>query len=96
MIDAAAPLDGLRAQVLTARDVRGHPITDWMYSGLNYQIEHRLFPTMPRPHLHRARTIITAFCAARALSSEEVAPLRAYGQVVTALREGESIMSMLD
>jgi len=30
--------------------------------GLNYQIEHHLFPSMPRPHLRRAAPIIAGYC----------------------------------
>ena len=40
--------DFLRRQVLTSRNVRGGPITDFVFGGLNYQIEHHLFPAMPR------------------------------------------------
>ena len=32
----------------------GQPVLDFMMGGLNYQIEHHLFPSMPRPHLRRA------------------------------------------
>ena len=41
--------DFLRRQVLTARNVRGGRLTDLLLGGLNYQIEHHLFPSMPRP-----------------------------------------------
>src|SRR5690606_16149009 len=47
-------LDFLREQVLTSRNVAGHPLTDFWYGGLNYQIEHHLFPTMPRNQLAKA------------------------------------------
>ena len=30
--------------------------------GLNYQIEHHVFPNMPRPHLARARRVIRQQC----------------------------------
>ncbi|OEV25008.1 delta fatty acid desaturase, partial [Streptomyces nanshensis] len=43
--------DFLRRQVLTSRNVRGGPLTDLALGGLNYQIEHHLFPSMPTPHL---------------------------------------------
>ncbi|MEK8169134.1 fatty acid desaturase [Streptomyces sp. M19] len=39
----------LQRQVLTSRNVRGGALTDWFLGGLNYQIEHHLFPSMPRP-----------------------------------------------
>lgn len=56
-------LDHLRQQVLTSRNVIPNPVVDYMYGGLNYQIEHHLFPNMPRNRLKDARPLIKAFCA---------------------------------
>jgi len=56
--------DFLRKQVLTTRNVRGGPVTDWFLGGLNYQIEHHLFPGMPRPHLRHAQRLVKAHCSA--------------------------------
>ena len=56
-------LDFLRQQVLTSRNVSGGRLTETMLGGLNYQIEHHLFPAMPRPALRRCRTVVRAFCA---------------------------------
>ena len=47
--------DFLRRQVLTSRNVRGGRLVDFALGGLNYQIEHHLFPSMPRPSLRRAQ-----------------------------------------
>jgi fatty acid desaturase len=47
--------DFLRKQVLTSRNVRGGRWVDTALGGLNYQIEHHLFPSMPRPSLRRAQ-----------------------------------------
>jgi fatty acid desaturase len=47
-------LDFLRRQVLTSRNVRGGRLVDLALGGLNYQIEHHLFPSMPRSNLRRA------------------------------------------
>ena len=47
--------DFLRRQVLTSRNVRGGWLTDLALGGLNYQIEHHLFPSMPRPNLRHAQ-----------------------------------------
>ena len=55
--------DYLRRQVITSRNVRGGPVVDWVLGGLNYQIEHHLFPSMPRPSLKRAQPLVRAFCA---------------------------------
>ncbi len=49
--------DFLRRQVLTSRNVRGGWFTDIALGGLNHQIEHHLFPSMPSPNLRKARAI---------------------------------------
>jgi fatty acid desaturase len=60
--------DFLRRQVLTSRNVRGGWLTDFALGGLNYQIEHHLFPSMPRPNLARAQPIVEEFCRERGIS----------------------------
>ncbi|WP_063060930.1 fatty acid desaturase family protein [Nocardia sienata] len=54
--------DYLRRQVLTSRNVRGGVLTDLALGGLNYQIEHHLFPSMPTPNLPRAQSIVRDYC----------------------------------
>ncbi|MFC5286531.1 fatty acid desaturase family protein [Actinokineospora guangxiensis] len=56
-------LDFFAKQVMTSRNVRGGRMVDFMLGGLNYQIEHHLFPSMPRPNLRRAQAIVQDFCA---------------------------------
>jgi fatty acid desaturase len=67
ILDATSRSDFLRRQVLTSRNVRGGWLTDLALGGLNYQIEHHLFPSMPRPNLHRAQALIEAFCQQQGL-----------------------------
>ncbi|MEV2270838.1 fatty acid desaturase family protein [Nonomuraea africana] len=57
-----ARLDFLRRQVLTTRNVRGGWFVDIAMGGLNYQIEHHLFPNMPTPNLRLAQPIVRAYC----------------------------------
>ena len=45
ILDAADQSDFLRRQALTSRNVRGGWLTDFALGGLNYQIEHHLFPS---------------------------------------------------
>ena len=45
--------------------------TNVALGGLNFQIEHHLFPSMPRPNLSRAQRIVKAFCAENDLSYRE-------------------------
>ncbi|MFI8204117.1 fatty acid desaturase family protein [Streptomyces sp. NPDC085937] len=63
MIEEGTELDFLRRQVLTSRNVDGGPLTDVFMGGLNYQIEHHLFPSMPTPALAEAQVITERYCA---------------------------------
>src|SRR4051794_32913144 len=55
-------LDFLRRQVLTSRNIRGGRFTDLLLGGLNYQVEHHLFPNMPRGNLRKAQPFVQAHC----------------------------------
>jgi fatty acid desaturase len=79
-------LSFLERQVLSSRDLTSHPVWDFLYGGLNYQIEHHLFPTLPRVNLKRAQSIVKPFCKAHGLSYEVVDPLIAYRSVYSELR----------
>ncbi|MGW3267977.1 fatty acid desaturase family protein [Streptomyces sp. NPDC001056] len=84
--------DFLRRQVLTSRNVRGGLLTDVMLGGLNYQIEHHLFPSMPTPHLRRARTVVRAYCAEIGVPYYETGLIQSYREALTHLhRVGEPI-----
>jgi fatty acid desaturase len=62
ILDATDKTDFLRRQVLTSRNVRGGWLTDFALGSLNYQIEHHLFPSMPRPNLRHSQALTEAFC----------------------------------
>jgi len=75
-------VDFLSKQVLTSRNIRGGwPMTIFM-GGLNFQIEHHLFPNMARPHLFRTREIVREACAAADLPYTEENLFRSYGIIV--------------
>jgi fatty acid desaturase len=74
--------DFLRRQVLTSRNVHGSWLTDFALGGLNYQIEHHLFPSMPRPSLRRAQPLVAAFCADRQVPYAETGLLDSYAQAL--------------
>src|ERR687898_3672321 len=78
----ADQLDFLRRQVLTSRNVRGSRFVDFLLGGLNYQIEHHLFPNMPRPNLRHAQPLVRAFCAHHGLPYVEASLFGAYAQAV--------------
>ena len=74
--------DFLRRQVLTSRNIRGNWLTDLTLGGLNYQIEHHLFPTMPRPNLRHAQAPVRAFCADHGIAYTRTGLLASYAQVL--------------
>jgi fatty acid desaturase len=77
----ADQLDFLRRQVLTSRNVRGS-LVDFVLGGLNYQIEHHLFPNMPRPNLRRAQPLVRAFCQHHGLPYTEASLFGSYAEAV--------------
>ncbi|MEV7422275.1 acyl-CoA desaturase [Streptomyces sp. NPDC091212] len=77
----------LRRQVLTSRNIRGGILTDWFLGGLNYQIEHHLFPSMPRPHLRLAQPLVRAHCRALGLPYTETGLIDSYRQALGHLHE---------
>ena len=74
--------DFLRRQVLTSRNVRGGWLTDLALGGLNYQIEHHLFPSMPRPALGRSQPLIMEFCRQHGLPYCEASLVGSYAQAL--------------
>jgi fatty acid desaturase len=80
-------LDFLRKQVLTSRNVRGRWHVDFALGGLNYQIEHHLFPSMPRPNLRHAQAIVEDFCARHDIDYAQCGLLRSYRHVLRHLHE---------
>ena len=77
----------LHRQVLTSRNVRGGPVTDWFLGGLNYQIEHHLFPSMPRPHLKHAQPLVRDYCNRLALLYTETTAVESYRQALSHMHQ---------
>jgi fatty acid desaturase len=82
VLDASNRSSFLHRQVLTSRNVRGGPITDVALGGLNYQIEHHLFPSMPRPNLRRSQALIREFCQQRDLPYCQSSLVGSYAQAL--------------
>ena len=87
IIPADSRLDFLSKQVLTSRNILGGTPMSMLMGGLNYQIEHHLFPSMPRPHLLRARRIVRAHCSANGVPYAETTLMNSYRIVIRYLNE---------
>ncbi|QCB93362.1 fatty acid desaturase family protein [Cellulomonas shaoxiangyii] len=82
IIPADSRLDFLSKQVLTSRNINGGTFVTMLMGGLDAQVEHHLFPNMPRPHLARARQIVRAHCARNGVPYTETSLVRSYAIVV--------------
>lgn len=82
LVPAGTRLDFLTRQVLMSRNIRGSRLLDIAMGGLNYQIEHHLFPSMPRPHLRRAAPIVASYCEKKGVLYTETSLWKSYGIVV--------------
>jgi fatty acid desaturase len=74
-------MDFLNRQVLTARNTRANPVADYVLGALSCQIEHHLFPAMPRCRLREAAPIVRRFCQERGIAYRETSVVGAYVDV---------------
>ncbi len=85
LVPADARLDFLSKQVLTSRNIRGGWAVNILMGGLNYQIEHHLFPNMARPQLACAREIVREHCASIDMPYTETSLVESYAIVIAYL-----------
>jgi fatty acid desaturase len=78
-------LDFFSKQVRTSRNIRGGWWATALMGGLNYQIEHHLFPSMARPHLRQVRTLVREHCRSLDVPYTETSLIRSYAIVIAYL-----------
>lgn len=86
VIPADSKLDFARRQIVTSRNVSGGALLTFALGGLDYQIEHHLFPSMPRPNLRRAQHLVKTFCQTNRLTYCEVSFFQSFRLIVRHLR----------
>ncbi|MER6000671.1 acyl-CoA desaturase [Nonomuraea angiospora] len=87
VLTAEDELDFLRRQVLTSRNVRGGRLVNTALGGLNYQIEHHLFPSMPTANLRKAQPIVREYCERLGVDYLECGLFASWGQALRHLHE---------
>ena len=86
--------DFLRQQVLTSRNMTGRWFVDFWFGGLNYQIEHHLFSSVPRCSLRETQKIVRRFCEERNIAYHETFVLKSFWEILVSLHEvGTSLRS---
>ncbi len=61
-LDKNVKISFIEHQIMTSRNIYGHWLTDYVYLGLNYQIEHHLFPNCPRHKLPFITPYVLKLC----------------------------------
>ncbi|GAA3692644.1 acyl-CoA desaturase [Terrabacter ginsenosidimutans] len=87
LVPATLKLDFLRRQVLVSRNISGGRVISVLMGGLNYQIEHHLFPSIARPHLRRIAPLVASYCAAQRLPYTQTSLPTAYRHVTRHLNQ---------
>jgi len=87
IIAADAKLDFFSKQVYTSRNIRGGWWASALMGGLNYQVEHHLFPSMPRPALAKAREIVIEQCKTLNVKYTETSLVESYAIVIAYLNK---------
>jgi fatty acid desaturase len=88
IVDPDQGLSFVRRQVMSSRNVVGGWFTNVALGGLNFQIEHHLFPSMPRPNLARAQNIVRTFCMDHDLGYCEESLTGSFRHTIRHLRAG--------
>lgn len=87
LVPRDAKIDFFERQVLTSRNIRGSWLKDNLMGGLNYQVEHHLFPSMARPYLKKAHEIVVAYCADKNITLVEMNLMSSYKAIVVYLNK---------
>jgi fatty acid desaturase len=87
LVPKEAKLDFFSRQVLTSRNIRGSWLKDNLMGGLNYQVEHHLFPSMARPNLRKAHEIVVEYCRKHDVTLVEMNLLASYAAIMKHLNK---------
>jgi fatty acid desaturase len=82
-----ADIDFLRRQVHMSRNVRGGPLVHFLMGGLEYQVEHHLFPRAPRPNLPALQRYVRRYCAENDIPYTETSLIGAFRTIIAYLNQ---------
>jgi fatty acid desaturase len=63
--------DFWKLQVTTTRNITSNVFVDWFCGGLQYQVDHHLFPMLPRHNLGKAHALVASFCKEHGVTYHE-------------------------
>ena len=87
LVEKDSSLDFFSRQVLTSRNIKGSWLKDNLMGGLNYQVEHHLFPSMARPYLRKTHHIVSEYCRQNDVTLVEMNLLASYKTIMQHLNK---------
>ncbi|KAI8835623.1 fatty acid desaturase-domain-containing protein [Chytriomyces cf. hyalinus JEL632] len=81
----AKQFDFYELQVVTGRDVISTTFSDWFTGGLNYQIEHHMFPTLPRHSFAKVQPLVEELCKKHDVSFHKTSLLGGASEILDRL-----------
>jgi fatty acid desaturase len=82
LVPKDSKIDFFQRQVLTSRNVTSSWFKDNFMGGLNFQVEHHLFPSMARPNLKKAQVIVKQYCKEVGVPFTEMGWFQSMGKVI--------------
>ncbi|XP_045430026.1 acyl-CoA (8-3)-desaturase isoform X1 [Pipistrellus kuhlii] len=86
-IDYDQNKDWVSTQLQATCNVHESAFNDWFSGHLNFQIEHHLFPTMPRHNYHKVAPLVRSLCAKHGIEYQSKPLLTAFADIVHSLKE---------
>uniref|UniRef100_A0A803Y714 Cytochrome b5 heme-binding domain-containing protein n=1 Tax=Meleagris gallopavo TaxID=9103 RepID=A0A803Y714_MELGA len=86
-IDYDKNKDWVSTQLHATCNVNQSLFNDWFTGHLNFQIEHHLFPTMPRHNYWKAAPLVKALCDKHGIEYKSKTLLRAFVDILNSLKE---------
>ncbi|XP_064598052.1 acyl-CoA (8-3)-desaturase-like [Liolophura sinensis] len=90
-IDTEMNRDWVSSQLVSTCNVNPGLFNDWFTGHLNYQIEHHLFPTMPRHNYHKVAPLVQSLCKKYNLDYQSKPMLTAFADIIRSLRKSGQI-----
>nr|XP_054755277.1 acyl-CoA 6-desaturase-like [Lytechinus pictus] len=87
--DAARPW--LELQLRATCNLEQSFFNDWFTGHLNFQIEHHLFPTMPRHNYHKIAPLVKTLCKKHGIEYKSKTLLQGFADIVRSLKSSGEI-----
>ncbi|XP_077177300.1 acyl-CoA (8-3)-desaturase-like [Paroedura picta] len=90
-IDYDGNMDWFSTQLLATCNVNQSFFNDWVTGHLNFQIEHHLFPTMPRHNFWKVAPLVKSLCAKHNIEYQSKSLLSGFADIIYSLKDSGKI-----